>query len=100
LYLHRGCYQAEKKAEAFPLFVMERTTDCGIDHASPVMEDDVKPRGPDDGQAHKTPLTVASSAQQPSRMPWPWGLVAIGFMALAWVGIYLVWQGILFLLNL
>jgi hypothetical protein len=29
--------------------------------------------------------------------PWPWGLVAIGFMALAWVGIYLIWNGVVFL---
>lgn len=52
--------------------------------------------GPDDGTAHKAPL----AARDRTPFPWPWGLVAVGIMALAWVGIYLVWNGIVFLLGI
>lgn len=59
----------------------------------------VKPKLPDDGQVHDGRLTKSASAQERATLSWPWGLVAIGVMALAWVGIYLVWNGLAFLLN-
>ncbi|WEK05810.1 MAG: hypothetical protein P0Y65_06015 [Candidatus Devosia phytovorans] len=51
---------------------------------------------PDNGAARKVPL----AAGQRSPFSWPWGLVAIGVMALAWVGLYLVWNGITFVLGM
>jgi len=58
----------------------------------------VEPKGPDDGQVRKAPLAATPPAQR-SSLAWPWGLVAIGVMALAWVGIYLLWNGVVFLFN-
>lgn len=55
---------------------------------------------PDDGAAQKAPLAAPSDAGQRSTFAWPWGLVAIGVMALAWVGIYLVWNGIMLFFSL
>jgi hypothetical protein len=46
------------------------------------------------------PLVVPSEAGQRAPFAWPWGLVAIGIMALAWVGIYLMWNGVVFLFSL
>jgi len=51
---------------------------------------------PDDGATRKAPLATGERAP----FSWPWGLVAIGIMALAWVGIYLVWNGITFLFGI
>ena len=51
---------------------------------------------PDEGAARKAPL-IAPLERAP--FPWPWGLVAVGFMALAWIGIYLVWNGVVFLFS-
>jgi len=31
---------------------------------------------------------------------WPWGVVAVTVLALGWVGIYLLWNGIVFFSNL
>ena len=59
----------------------------------------MEPKGPDDGQVHEAPLTVSRQVQDRATFSWPWGLVAIGFMALAWVGIYLLWNGIVFLFS-
>jgi hypothetical protein len=59
----------------------------------------VEPKGPDEGQLHKTPMTAVSRGSERAVFPWPWGLVAIGVMALAWVGIYLLWNGVAFLFN-
>jgi hypothetical protein len=59
----------------------------------------VEPKGPDDGQVRKAPLAVAPPVQHRSSLAWPWGLVAIGVMALGWIGIYLMWNGIVFLFN-
>lgn len=78
---------------------MERASICRIEPAGPVMEDYVEPKGHEDGQVHDTPLVGKAPAQDHASMRWPWGLVAIGVMALAWVGIYLLWQGILFAFN-
>lgn len=55
--------------------------------------------GPDDGQVHKAPVVASQPVQERGAFPWPWGLVAIGIMALAWVGIYLLWSGFTFLFN-
>lgn len=55
---------------------------------------------PEDGATGKAPLAVPSEAGQRMPFPWPWGLVAIGVMALAWVGIYLLWNGVVFLFGL
>ena len=59
----------------------------------------VEPKLPDDGQAQDVQLTKSPSAHERATLSWPWGLVAIGVMALAWVGIYLLWNGIAFLFN-
>jgi hypothetical protein len=59
----------------------------------------VESNGPDDGQVDKAPLTASQPVQESTAFPWPWGLVAIGIMALAWVGIYLLWNGVAFLFN-
>lgn len=55
---------------------------------------------PEDGAARKVPLAAPSDTGQRAAFPWPWGLVAIGVMALAWVGIYLMWNGVVFLFSL
>lgn len=57
------------------------------------------PNAPDDGQVRKVPLTASRPLEERTTFPWPWGLVAIGVMALAWVGIYLLWNGIAALFN-
>jgi len=54
---------------------------------------------PQKGTARKAPLVGPAQGERTS-FPWPWGLVAIGVMAIAWVGIYLIWQGVVFLLSL
>jgi hypothetical protein len=59
----------------------------------------VEPKLPEDGQVRNTPLTGPRSAVERTTFPWPWGLVAIGVMALAWVGIYLMWNGLAFLFG-
>ena len=59
----------------------------------------MEPNRRDDGQAQDAPLTTAQQARKRPEFSWPWGLVAIGVMALAWVGIYLLWNGIVFLFN-
>lgn len=56
--------------------------------------------GPKDGQTRKAPVAAPPSAGERMPFAWPWGLVALGFMALAWVGIYLLWNGIAFVLGL
>lgn len=58
----------------------------------------VEPKLPDDGQVRDAPLAGAP-ARARTTFPWPWGLVAIGVMALAWVGVYLMWNGLVFLFN-
>lgn len=60
----------------------------------------VSGEGPDKGGARKAPLTAPPSATQRAPFPWPWGLVAIGVMGLAWIGIYLIWNGVVFVLGL
>lgn len=52
----------------------------------------------EDSRAGKVPLVAPPAAGERSPFPWPWGLVAIGVMALAWVGIYLLWNGIVLVL--
>jgi len=59
----------------------------------------VEPKRSDDGHVQDARLTEPASLQGRAPFPWPWGLVAIGIMALAWVGIYLLWNGFAFLLN-
>ena len=59
----------------------------------------VEPKRPEDGQVQDVRLTKAPSAQERATLSWPWGLVAIGVMALAWVGIYLLWNGLAFVFN-
>jgi hypothetical protein len=60
----------------------------------------VSGEGPDKGGARKAPLTAPPSATRRAPFPWPWGLVAIGVMGLAWIGIYLIWNGVVFVLGL
>lgn len=59
----------------------------------------MEPNRPDDGQLRDAPVTAAQQARKRPEFSWPWGLVAIGFMALAWVGIYLLWNGVVFLFS-
>lgn len=59
----------------------------------------VEPKLPDDSQVQNVRMTKATSAGDRATLSWPWGLVAVGVMALAWVGIYLLWNGLAFLLN-
>ena len=59
----------------------------------------MKAKRPEDGQTRDVPLTESASLRERAPFPWPWGVVAIGIMALAWVGIYLLWNGIVFLFN-
>jgi hypothetical protein len=44
-------------------------------------------------------MTAVPQGRARTEFPWPWGLVAIGVMAIAWVGVYLMWNGIAFLFN-
>ena len=55
---------------------------------------------PDEGAARKAPLVAPVNSSERTPFPWPWGLVAIGVMALAWVGIYLLWNGVVFVFGL
>lgn len=55
---------------------------------------------PEDGPAQKAPLMVPPAANARPSLAWPWGLVAIGIMALAWVGLYLLWNGVAFVFGL
>ena len=59
----------------------------------------VEPKGPEEGQLRKAPMTAVPQGRARAEFPWPWGLVAIGVMAIAWVGFYLMWNGIAFLFN-
>lgn len=56
--------------------------------------------GPDEGVTSKVPLAVPPTVGERAAFAWPWGLVAVGIMALAWVGIYLIWNGVVFVLGL
>ncbi|HTN62531.1 MAG TPA: hypothetical protein VL147_13430 [Devosia sp.] len=53
--------------------------------------------GPKEPVVDKTsrPLPVARPA-----FKWPWGVIAIGVLALGWVGVYLLWNGVVFLSQL
>lgn len=55
---------------------------------------------PEEGPAQKPPVLAAPATNARPSLAWPWGLVAIGVMALAWVGIYLLWNGLVFLFSL
>ena len=59
----------------------------------------MEPNRSEDGQLQNAPLTTAPQVRKRTELSWPWGLVAIGVMALAWVGIYLLWNGMMFLFN-
>ena len=59
----------------------------------------MEPKGPEEGQLPKAPMTAVPQGRERAVFSWPWGLVAIGVMALAWIGIYLLWNGIVFLFN-
>jgi hypothetical protein len=48
---------------------------------------------------------VVEKAGQPlpverTSVKWPWGVIALGVLVLAWVGAYLVWNGVVFLFQL
>lgn len=57
------------------------------------------PKQPDDGHVRDVRLTESPSVHGRTAFPWPWGLIAIGIMAMAWVGIYLLWNGFTYLFN-
>ncbi|MDB5536342.1 MAG: hypothetical protein JWP26_473 [Devosia sp.] len=53
--------------------------------------------GPDEPVVDKAskPLPIERAA-----IRWPWGIIALGVLALAWVGVYLLWNGFVFLSQL
>jgi hypothetical protein len=51
---------------------------------------------PEEPIAHKGGQPVSAER---TVFPWPWGIVAIAVMALAWVGLYLLWNGLAFLFG-
>ena len=53
--------------------------------------------GPDEPVVDKTgqPLPVARAA-----FKWPWGVIALAVLALGWVGVYLLWNGAVFLFQI
>ncbi|MNY77054.1 hypothetical protein D3C86_2168360 [compost metagenome] len=53
--------------------------------------------GPDEPVVQKTgrQLPVGRTA-----FAWPWGIVALAVLALGWVGVYLLWNGVVFLFQL
>jgi hypothetical protein len=53
--------------------------------------------GPDEPVVDKAskPLPVERAA-----IHWPWGIIAVGVLALGWVGVYLLWNGFVFLFQL
>ena len=53
--------------------------------------------GPDEPVVEKTnqPLSMERTA-----FKWPWGVVALAVLALGWVGVYLMWNGVMFLFQL
>ena len=59
----------------------------------------VEPKLPEDRRARDARLNGAPAVRGRATFAWPWGLVAIGVMALAWVGVYLLWNGFAFLFN-
>jgi len=61
------------------------------------MQKDTQEKGVADKAGLPTP-TVA--ADQRAGFHWPWGIVALGIMAIAWVGVYLMWNGVIFLFQL
>lgn len=56
--------------------------------------------GPDKQASDKAPITAPPATGRREPFPWPWGVVAVGVLALAWVGIYLLWNGVVFLFGL
>jgi hypothetical protein len=36
---------------------------------------------------------------RPQAFAWPWGIVAIAVLALGWVGLYLLWNGVALLFG-
>ncbi|MCR6671312.1 hypothetical protein [Devosia ginsengisoli] len=63
-------------------------------------EESVEGKRPEEGPARKPALLASPASNARPSLAWPWGLVAIGVMALAWVGIYLLWNGLVFLFSL
>lgn len=53
--------------------------------------------GPEEPVVDKTgqPLPVERVAFR-----WPWGIIALAVLALGWVGVYLLWNGIVLLFQL
>jgi hypothetical protein len=53
--------------------------------------------GPDE------PFAAKGSQQLPvnqTSFHWPWGVVALAVLALGWVGLYLLWNGVVLLFQL
>lgn len=56
--------------------------------------------GPDKSVADKVGLPTPSlPSSQRVGFHWPWGIVALAVMVLAWVGVYLIWNGFVFLFQ-
>lgn len=60
-------------------------------------EQEMREDGPNDPVVEKAgqPLPVEGTS-----LRWPWGVIALGVLALAWVGVYLLWNGVIFLFQL
>ena len=60
-------------------------------------EEKMRKDGPNEPVVEKTgqPLPVERTF-----VKWPWGVIALGVLALAWVGAYLVWNGVVFLFQI
>jgi len=57
--------------------------------------------GRDDKVVADTPSMGApvADARGTLRSRWPWGLTAVAVIVAGWVGIYLLWNGVAFLLG-
>lgn len=46
------------------------------------------------------PKTASSLPTEHQAIRWPWGIVALLVLAMGWVGVYLLWNGVVFLFQL
>ena len=63
----------------------------------PQWEDQMRKDGPEEPVVDKAgqPLPMEGAA-----FKWPWGIIALAVLALAWVGAYLLWNGVVLLFQL
>jgi len=61
------------------------------------MEERMRKNRLDEQFATKAPSALPAER---SAVRWPWGVVALAVIALGWVGVYLLWNGVVFLTQL